>query len=224
MISKHAPKPDLLNYDEQLNCKSPQSSQNSDYIDNIVMQSDNDDSIPIAKVQFKKDQAINDLYKSAVEFIVSLHDNNNFTKKDVTKIQSGIIQNLLTPKVNTLKMIVKTKVKELLSLSKFNQIITAISNPFQYCSSEYNLLNWLSTNDLISEVQQFTINNEICPIQHMGESIYDEKKTKGALLPLKLQFKKYFEHGNNLKIQMNELQKLQPNNDSDISNFIQGNL
>lgn len=111
MISEHAPKPYILNYGEQLNCKSPQSSQNSDYIDNIVMQSDNDDSIPIAEVKFNIDLVINDLYKSAVEFIVSLHDNNNFTKKDVTKIQSGIIQNLLIPMVNTLKAIVKTEVK-----------------------------------------------------------------------------------------------------------------
>jgi len=126
--------------------------------------------------------------------------------------------------VYTLKAIVKTEVKEPLSLSKFNQIITAISNPFQYCSSECNLLNWLSTNNLISEVQQFTINNDICLIKHMGESIHDEKKTKGALLPLKLQFKKYFEHGDNLKIQMNEIQKLQLNNDDNISNFIEGNL
>jgi len=47
------------------------------------MQSDNDNSIPTAEVQFNIGQAINDLYKSAVEFIVTLHDNNNFTKKDV---------------------------------------------------------------------------------------------------------------------------------------------
>lgn len=53
--------------------------------------------------------------------------------------------------VNTLKAIVKTEVKEPLSLSKFNKIIAALSNPFQYCSSEYNLLNWLSTNDFWSK-------------------------------------------------------------------------
>jgi len=92
MISKHTPKPELLNYNEHLNCKSPQPSHNNDYIDNnIVIQSDNDKSIPTAEVQFNIDQAIKDLYKSVVEFIVTLHDNNNFTKKDVTKIQSGII-------------------------------------------------------------------------------------------------------------------------------------
>ncbi|XP_022161028.1 uncharacterized protein LOC111027115 [Myzus persicae] len=143
--------------------------------------------------KFNIDTAINSFYKSAVEFIVGLHDNNNFTKKDVSNIQSGIIQSLLTPMVSILKNVVKSEVKEPLSLSKFDNILTAMSNPFQFCTSEYILLKWLVANDLISEVKQFTIHNEIRPVQHLGETVYDEKQTKGALLPLKLQFKKYFE-------------------------------
>lgn len=67
-----------------------------------------------------------------------------------------------------------------------------MTNPFQFCSSEYHLLNWLNTNNFISEVQQFTINNQICPVQHMGDTFYNEKQIKGALLPLKLQIKNYF--------------------------------
>lgn len=57
-----------------------------------------------------------------------------------------------------------------------------------------------------------------------SDSAYKCCEGKGALLPLKLQLKKYFEHGDNLKIQMNEIQKLQLNNDGNISNFIQRNL
>jgi len=99
-----------------------------------------------------------------------------------------------------------------------------MSNPFQFCSSEYILLKWLVANDLISEVKQFSIHNEIGPVQHLGETVYDKKLTKGALLPLKLQFKKYFEHGENLKNQLNKLKKLQLNNDNSITNFVQGKL
>lgn len=73
--------------------------------------------------------------------------------------------------VNKLNAILKTEVKELLSLSKCNQIITAISNLFQYCSSEYNLLNWLTTNDLISEVQQFTKNIEQMTLMMMQKTL-----------------------------------------------------
>jgi len=63
----------------------------------------------------------------------------------------------------------------------------------------------VSSNDLIPEIKQFTIHNEICHVQHMGETAYDEKQTKGVLLPLKLQFKQYFEHSNNFKNQLNKL-------------------
>jgi len=93
--------------------------------------------------QFNIDVAINSFNKSAEEFIVGLHDNNNFTKKYVSNIQSGIIQNLLTPMVSILKSVVKTEVKEPLSLSKFDNILTAMSNPFQFCTSEYILSKWL---------------------------------------------------------------------------------
>lgn len=42
---------------------------------------------------FDIDSAINTLYKSAITFTMSLHNNNNFTFKDVLKIQNGIIEN-----------------------------------------------------------------------------------------------------------------------------------
>jgi len=174
--------------------------------------------------EFNIDTAINSFYKSAVEFIVGLHDNNNFTKKDVSNIQSGIIQSLLTPMVSILKNVVKSEVKEPLSLSKFDNILTAMSNPFQFCTSEYILLKWLVANDLISKVKQFTIHNEIRPVQNLGETVYDEKQTKGALLPLKLQFKKYFEHGHNFQNQLNKLKKLQLSSENNITNFVQGKL
>jgi len=38
------------------------------------------------------------------------------------------------------------------------------------------------------------------------------------------QFKKYFEHGENFKNQLNKLKKLQLSNDKSITNFVQGKL
>lgn len=204
------------------NFKCTSLSQNNGNIENTVQS--NDDTILTSEIQFDIDFAVETIYKSAVTFIVSLHDNNNFTLKDVSNIQAGVMQNLLTPIISTLKNVIKTEIKEPSSLLKFNQVITAITNPFQHCNSEYRLFNWLKTNNILSEIQQFTINNEICPVQHMGESVFDEKHTKGALLPMKLQFKNYFEHADNFKNQLNKLQKLHLSNDNNISNFVQGNL
>lgn len=107
-----------------------------------MMQSDNDDVPNItAEIQFNVNFVIKHLYKSTVKFIAIL--NNNFTEKNVTKFQSGIIQKLLTLMVSTLKIIMNNEIKESLFLSKFNQIITVISKSFQ---------NY--TSDLISKIKK----------------------------------------------------------------------
>lgn len=41
----------------------------------------------------------------------------------------------------------------------------------------------------MSKIKQFNINNEIAPVDHSGNLIYDERITKGTLLSLKFQFK-----------------------------------
>jgi len=210
-----------LNYNEQIHIESFSSPENNT-LGNISMQSANEGTTVISEVKFDIDRDISSFYESAIEFIVSLHNNNNFTKKDVINVQSGIIQNLISPIVSILKNVIKNEVKEPLSLSKFNQVVTAITNPFKFCNSEYSLLNWLVGHNLVSEIKLFNIHNEICPVQHMGELAYDEKQTKGALLPIKLQFKKYFEHGDNFIIKFNKLKKLQLTNSFDVSNFVQG--
>lgn len=84
-------------------------------------------------------------------------------------------------------------------LSKFNRVTSVIENTFIYCRTEYRLVDWLINNEFLSKLNQFTINNEIRPVQHIGETIFDEKNTTDALLPLKYQFQKYFEQGDNFK-------------------------
>lgn len=54
-------------------------------------------------------------------------------------------------------------------------------------------------NDYSDNLKQFTITNAICTMQHIDKVTYDETFTKGVLLPLRFQFHKFLEHGNNLK-------------------------
>lgn len=172
---------------------------------------------------FDIDSAINSLYKSAIIFIMSLHNNNNFTFKNVLKMQNGIIENLTKPMAFLLTKLNKTQVEQSVIKLQLNKLSTMFSNPFQPCSTEYRLEKWLVQNQCVTNLQQFTIYNEICNVQLMGETIYDEKVTKGALLPLKEQFKKYLEHGDDLNTFINKVTLLN-NENSSISHFVQGNL
>lgn len=71
--------------------QSSSLSQNINCEQSNNLQSENDDTFFNPEVNFNLDQDINSLYESAITFIISLHNHNNFTKKDVNKIQSDII-------------------------------------------------------------------------------------------------------------------------------------
>lgn len=173
---------------------------------------------------FDFDLASESLYKSAIEFVVNLHNNNNFTRADITNIQTGIINKIIKPIVSMLKNVVDDEIKEPIKVAKFHRIASVIENPFLYCNTEYRLVNWLIKNELLFKINQFTINNEICPVQYNGESVYNEKITKGVLLPLQFQFKKFFENGDNFKEQYTRLNYYKNNQSTSIEHFVQGSL
>lgn len=179
---------------------------------------------PVNEIPFNLDLFSETIYTSAIEFIVSLHNNNNFTRVDIISIQTGILDSIIAPIVSMLKAIIDDEIKEPISRGKFHRVTSVIENTFQYCNSEYRLIDWLKKNEYLCNIYQFTINKEICPVQHIGESVYDEKNTTGALLPLKFQFKKYFEQGDNFKKQFTKLNFYKNNESTSMENFVQGNL
>jgi len=72
---------------------------------------------------------------------------------------------------------------------------------------EYLLNKWLTNNNLYTNVNQFTIHNEINLVSTLGETNYNEQITKGILMPIQFQFKSFFEYDNNL----NKTLKVQSN-------------
>lgn len=154
---------------------------------------------------------------------MSLHNNNNFSIKDVIQIQTGIVDNLTKPIASMLTKFNQTQVEDPTVKSKLNKLSSVFSNSFQYCNTEYRLEKWLGQNQYITNFVQFTIHNEISNVQLSGETIYDENTTKGVLLPINEQFKKYIEYGDNFNSFVNKLNLLK-NDNSNISHFVQGNL
>jgi len=175
------------------------------------------------EVTFNFEKSVQLLYDSTVQFVVSLYNNNNFNKSDVLYIQNGMTEKILKPIASILKSVVKKQIVEPVLLSTFDNIVGIILNPFFHCSTEYRLNNWLVKNKLLSNIQQITINNEIYPVNHADQICYNEKVTKGTLLPLKLQFKQFFESGKNFQIAYKRLMGFKNENNL-LSNFVQGKL
>lgn len=173
-------------------------------------------------VIFNKKKIEKTIQNSAAEFITCLHNNNNFSVKDIEKIQKQIQDKILNPILNSFD---NFRISESSVQSPVNLLLlefkSIISNTFELCSTTYRLHKWLMKNDLTSNIFQFSINDEINIISHNGQPIYDECVTKGTLLPLKFQFKKTFENHNLLE---NYSINRQKTSNSNISSFTDGNL
>lgn len=126
------------------------------------------------------------------------------------------------PLADLLDTFVKNSVTDPLLLSSFKTISTVVSNPFKLCNTEYRLMSWLSQKQYIYPLSQITINSEVTSVYHNGEVVYDEHISKGLLMPLKFQFKRFFEHENNLKLSLERMNYF--NSSKLISNFIQSEL
>lgn len=213
IISQNAPNNDVLRSNKNNFNYDPESPQR-------VSEHSFDNKIQNI---FNFEYATKVVYESTVKFILSLYNNNSFNKSDVHYIQFVIKENILIPLASILKNTVEKNIKEPTLRSTFNEIERLILDLFTYCSTEYHLNNWLMENKLLSSVHQITINNEICAVNYGGEICYNERVTKGTLLPLKHQFQQFFENGNNFKTIYERLLNFQDNSIT-LTNFVQGKL
>lgn len=121
-----------------------------------------------------------------IQFTLKLHNNNNFTRKDVLKIQKSVINDIVKPIVGSVDTFFKqhcdtTDLEHRLQLTS---LLQNISNPFGRWENEQQLFfNWLSENDYASGYEEFIINKEI------GENTAAEK-----LLTIRLTLPEFYGH------------------------------
>lgn len=98
----------------------------------------------------------------------------------------------------------------------------SLNNPFESINTNYLLHKCLKTSDLIGEIKQVTLYNEVVAMHRTGNLIYDERKIKGLLMPLRFQLRKFFEKDNLLKHTLELMDVIY--NSTKFTNFIQGEL
>lgn len=147
-----------------------------------------DSSIP----EFQMEESLKKMINFVTEFVLTLHNNKNFSRKDVFEIQEYANKCLIDPLLDIMKLFVNNKLQANNSVhNEFCSLISNCRNPFKFLNTEYLLHNWLRNENYIENIQEFTIDNTIRPIHQNGNFTYDEKQTKGALMPLRFQFKKH---------------------------------
>lgn len=163
-----------------------------------------------------------DFSTTAAEFSISLHNYNNFTRKNVENVQKLVANSFLTPIASELKYFCD-HISSYEAKFRLQQLIENISTSFDSCKTDYLMNKWLKHNGYLEELIQFSIDESVGVVMHNGEVAYDEEKTKGVLLPIKFQFKKYFEKTNVLKNTLNILKESDEVKDG-YYNFTHGKL
>lgn len=154
-------------------------------------------------------------------FGVKLNNNNNFSRKNIFEITTLVKNTFVYPAIAYLKTICnEIENKELKSnLLNFLEIY---SDPFKFTNSDFKLNSWLKQNEYLDNILEFSINESIAPVIQKGDLHYDENLTKGVLLPLKFQFKKYFQKLSILKSMLDKMCKINGGPSDVYLNYING--
>lgn len=219
-----------LSLDLDSNRESVKSSEPSHQIlDNI---SSNIDSLPLVVHHNVADQLdynydltakMKTLKIGASNFLLKLHAKNNFSRKDVEDIKELLVEHITTPLITTLSSLLDNKNRlenyDYLCKCALDQGENLFSESFR---SDYSFYNYLHENELLMPLRQFTIDNSISEIYLNGETVYDEDKTHGILMPLKFQFKSFFEKNDNLLKMFENMENISKSDAYE--NFINGEL
>lgn len=167
--------------------------------------------------------SIDSLSEAAVKFSLILHNNDNFSRKNVEEIQRLVIDTFLAPATSYLKEYIVRKIEDVEIRTFLLTFIEKLSNPFKCCKTDYLLHSWLKENNLLNELVQFSVNETVGVSMQNGEPMYAEQVTKGIVLPLKFQIKKHFEKGNNFNDMLANIKNKTKQSEL-ISSFINGKL
>lgn len=143
----------------------------------------------------------NYITKNVCKFILSLHNNNNFCRKDVI----FIVQQIQCLIIKPFHDILQTSDRNAL-----NKILKICKNPFLNLETEYKFLKKMKDFDLYCDPLKFNLNSPL-----------DAKVDSGAVMPLDFQFRKTFEDPVILDC---ALQEVECNDDSDLDSFTTSKL
>lgn len=157
------------------------------------------------------------------KFVLSLHNNNNFSRKDVLGIEESVKTFLIDPLLNTLIAFAACNfLKNTVLYNTFHGLITSFRNPFKFFNTDHLLFKTLQDRNYLEKTEQFIIDKKISVMHKSGSLVAEKQKVTGVLMPLKFQFKKYFEKDELLEKFLRHMEYLQCYNK--LTNFVQGDL
>lgn len=163
---------------------------------------------------------IDALKKCTLKFSAHYYGKYNFSRKEAIQLQQNVTNIITTSIAHELKKL--TVDNNTMKNNALKSIIHFCENPFKELDTEYKFLKSLQINDYYEKPKIITLDNIIDDVRINNTNTVDEKKVKGVILPLKFQFRKYFEAPGILDSYIKNQDLLK--NDSGLTNFINSQL
>ncbi|CAH1105247.1 unnamed protein product [Psylliodes chrysocephalus] len=172
---------------------------------------------------FNVNEHLESIRNTVLNFTLSLHNMNNFSKKDVFVIQNNVTE-FITDSI--IGFIQKLLINRIQNFEKnhldLNEILNLLKDPFKLCKTEFKLNSLLTEKGLLENSSKCIIKTGVVPMSRKGEFFYGTETKTGLILPLRFQFRVAFENIYNLDKWLDFLQDT--NNNSLLCCFTQGKL
>ncbi|XP_050337860.1 uncharacterized protein LOC126764109 [Bactrocera neohumeralis] len=150
-------------------------------------------NIPIQKTnssnQLVPIQDITSLKDSMIAFLLQLHSNTNFSRKDVFEIQNSLTVLISTPICEILRAISNFHENN----SILEEVIKIISQPFYDLTTEYKFFKEIEKLDLYKHTQKYIVSDELSEVILNNNPTLTSARTEITLSDIPFQIKKFFE-------------------------------
>lgn len=138
---------------------------------------------------------------SILQFILLMFGSMNLSRKHTMKILNFIKVILLNPLINKIEIELNKENSDLSDTIKL--ILQEFKSELNIFQSEYKFQSYLKENDLYTDPQEFFIDNSLNTENNATSNV-----SKGVILPLKQNLKRFFELPNVLNKMINNLENL----------------
>lgn len=150
------------------------------------------DNIPTNFLQTELTNAFPDELAGIV-FALSLHNNDNFNRKNVSDIIEKVLKNVINPLIRAVALKIVPLVEAENNRASSIHLLDELCIPFKSVNTEYKLMQELETKNLFKKPLYYTINDEVCEVIVNSIPTLDSSKVTGVIMPLEFQIQQYFQ-------------------------------
>lgn len=164
------------------------------------------------------------LKKCSVDFLLTYYAKKNFARKETINLQNDLVKKITSVIGEEIGRISSTLNPDNICAAQhyLKQLASFCENPFEEYDTEYKFVKMLESCNMYEEPKIVEIDNSVTSLRLKNINTLNLTVTKGVLLPIKFQLKKYFEIPGVFEMFIENIEKLSV--EPKLKNFINGSV